>query len=169
MGIFIFSFILLGIVLYGCILLYRKTTKTILGDLVWIIALISLVLLSLGGIKEMTLPPEQRMTNGNPAFLFWVPTIFLLGFLLLHTKKIIHCLCTKLSSLARTAMLISGFVIVVYCAWLQLSFAAKLLDQLFMHKALDSAHINTVFFNKYVLFFTLGLGVVWGRLAKKDA
>jgi hypothetical protein len=146
-----------GDFLYGCILFYRKTTKSIVGDLVWIMILLGFVQLCLSGMKEMTLPPDQKMTNGNPAFLFWVPTTFFLGLLLFHTKKIVRSLFSKFSSLARTGVFFTGMAMVVWSAWLQLRFAAHLFDQLLMHKVVDSAHLNIVFLTNMSSVLPLGL------------
>jgi hypothetical protein len=136
--------------------------KSVKRNVVSIIILLGFTTLSIAVCKEMTLPLSQRMTNGNPALLLWIPTAFSLALMLFRTMQLVRHVRQMVSTTAARWMAGIGIGIGGFSGLQQLQYAITYVRDAAAHDALDSASLNGLLFNEYVLLFTLGAGVAFG-------
>jgi hypothetical protein len=62
-------------------------------------------------LSKWTLPLHQRMSNGNPGLLLWVPAGIALAFLLVRSRQLVAWLCRNASAAAKKLVILTGVTI----------------------------------------------------------
>ncbi|CAM3926794.1 hypothetical protein COLU111180_14980 [Cohnella lubricantis] len=126
------------------------------------LALSWLLLLALGNvlflqlIRMLTLQPDDRSGNGNPAILLWLPMV-ILAFVLCACISRAIIRWTKPTRRASTVVSIVGAALSAGSAWGQILFAKSLLRKLAEIKHVTPQHLNTLYFNYWTLLICVGL------------
>jgi len=122
-----------------------------------LLLLCNLVLLEI--IRMMTVAPDARDGNGNPAFLLYLPAIY---FTFRFCRALFGRLTdgSKWSRKGATGLMITGLLVFGYALWQQIMFAATLISEISQSGFSTPQKQNTLYFNYWNFSVCIGLTFV---------
>jgi hypothetical protein len=126
-----------------------------------LLLLCNLVLLEI--IRMLTVAPDARDGNGNPAFLFYLPGIY---FIFKFCKSLFKGLTDsfKWSRKGATRLVVIGLLVLGSALWQQVMFAATLISQIAQSGISTPQKVNTLYFNYWNFLIFIGLTFVLAGL-----
>jgi Ca2+/Na+ antiporter len=153
--------LLILIVICSCLFAWSRNAALKRWFGLILLLLCNLVLLEI--IRMMTVAPDARDGNGNPAFLFYLPAIY---FIFKFCKSLFKALTDwpKWSRKGATGLMMIGLLVFGCALWQQILFAATLISEISQSGLSTPQKQNTLYFNYWNFLICIGLTFVLAGL-----